>query len=649
MSEDEMIELKEKFSDEMEELLQNKTPFQEFKTIFLAKKSTLYKSINKQTFLQKITGMASKKDISLDEEHLYMYILRDALEHSTNIELIEFLIDQGADVNDTYKNPLVLTIKLYTDDENTSTQVDFYIKAIALLLSRGADPHLDKKTLLSELCDKSNERENKVADDLKVMRLFVDYKYDLNKVNYSGETFLHECDFEEDRHLIKFALENGADANIKDDDENTALNENFTRLTTDLLQIFLDNNWDVNTQNKSKQTLFHQLLARRKKDMEVFKLLIKSGANLSLLDNKNKMVLDHVYALNNNYCDFEALEEILKEKGAVSTYKKDNYLLDKLCVDVIEGDRVRNMEDTYIRAKKLLEEGADVNIQNPTDSERTPLHAAIEWDSWGYNSINFVKLFLEYGAKTDIVDSYYGLCVLHDAVRFERIEIIEYLLKNGADVNVKSHRGMTPLAGVQDVEILKLLLDYGAEVNPYFAQMTVTIHRAEVALLERIVKQGVDMKEIYGYDKFLHHILMPTWNDYEGETFCNDSEHTNRLSFAKDIVEKVQVLLDYGLDMDFEDEEGKSIAHYAAQGGHLGVLQLLKANNCNFFTKTSRDETTLFLAAQFGCYEAVKFLLEEGINPNEENDCDETALDDGGSEAREGFDEIEKLLQTYVV
>ena len=38
MTEEEMIDLKEKFSDEIEELLQNKTPFQEFKTIFIAKK-----------------------------------------------------------------------------------------------------------------------------------------------------------------------------------------------------------------------------------------------------------------------------------------------------------------------------------------------------------------------------------------------------------------------------------------------------------------------------------------------------------------------------------------------------------------------------------------------------------------------------------
>jgi len=41
--------------------------------------------------------------------------------------------------------------------------------------------------------------------------------------------------------------------------------------------------------------------------------------------------------------------------------------------------------------------------------------------------------------------SSYGRTALHEAALHGRVEVVELLLENGADVNAKNHRGETPL------------------------------------------------------------------------------------------------------------------------------------------------------------------------------------------------------------
>ena len=112
------------------------------------------------------------------------------------------------------------------------------------------------------------------------------------------------------------------------------------------------------------------------------------------------------------------------------------------------------------RVEKLIELGANVNLQN--DSDTTPLYIAIYC-----KNEQIVRLLFAAGANINSQNQS-GSTLLHNAIYNEKEQIVRLLLANGADVNSKNQSGNTPLhvaAYKSNYEIIQLLLTYGADVN----------------------------------------------------------------------------------------------------------------------------------------------------------------------------------------
>ena len=102
--------------------------------------------------------------------------------------------------------------------------------------------------------------------------------------------------------------------------------------------------------------------------------------------------------------------------------------------------------------------------ETPTEADRALLEAAFDED------IKAVKQHLADGADVNAKDKFYGGTSLHHAAKAGQKEIIELLIANGADVNVKieDDLGATPLHFVAIAghnEIAELLIVNGADVN----------------------------------------------------------------------------------------------------------------------------------------------------------------------------------------
>lgn len=86
----------------------------------------------------------------------------------------------------------------------------------------------------------------------------------------------------------------------------------------------------------------------------------------------------------------------------------------------------------------------------------------------------------------------------------------------------------------------------------------------------------------------------------------------------------VKTLIGRGADVN---RPGWTPLHYAATGGHSGIIRLLLEEHAYIDAESPNGTTPLMMAAHYGTPEATKLLLEEGADPLLKNEKGLTALD----------------------
>jgi ankyrin repeat protein len=128
-------------------------------------------------------------------------------------------------------------------------------------------------------------------------------------------------------------------------------------------------------------------------------------------------------------------------------------------IDIFEAAMIGD-EQTLL--KKLQSPPDMVNARSPEGF--TPLGLAAY-----FGQLGIVRLLLQHDADPDIAsDNAFRVTPLHSACAVSNHEIVELLLRAGADVNAKQMSGVTPLHSAAhngQTQLAKLLIDKGADVN----------------------------------------------------------------------------------------------------------------------------------------------------------------------------------------
>jgi ankyrin repeat protein len=234
----------------------------------------------------------------------------------------------------------------------------------------------------------------------------------------------------------------------------------------------------------------------------IVQLLLGHGANSETADKKGRTALMTAAWLNH----WHILNLIIAKGGNVNAKdKKSRNILHNLAADKIcsWGDEVVQLllrQDIYIDGK----EGQD-------NLKRSPLHWAC-----ATGKIRLAEQLLTRPkgprASVDAVE-YREKTSLHIAATHDRNDIVELLLKFGADVHAKSDGGWTPLHNACEkgsMVVVRILLEAGAEPNGKLLNGMTPLHLAAQGGHLDVVKCLLKQKDIkratrdsFGFTPFL--------------------------------------------------------------------------------------------------------------------------------------------------
>ena len=188
----------------------------------------------------------------------------------------------------------------------------------------------------------------------------------------------------------------------------------------------------------------------------------------------------------------------------VSAFYKYNLFSIKTKHELAKRELKKAIEEGDVeKVKKVIDSGVDVNSSFKLLG--TPLNYAII-----LKKPKIVEALLERGADPNLKDDRKKLpillCTSHTEYDYKKskeiVQILDALLKNKADVNVRDiYGGITPLMNsvyIGNSEITKKLIDSGADVNigtvnNVWSPLTKAIHNENVDIVKMLIDNGADV------------------------------------------------------------------------------------------------------------------------------------------------------------
>ncbi|XP_037744370.1 protein phosphatase 1 regulatory subunit 12C isoform X2 [Chelonia mydas] len=207
-----------------------------------------------------------------------------------------------------------------------------------------------------------------------------------------------------------------------------------------------------------------------------------------------------------------------------------------------------------------------------------------------------------------------GISALHQACIDENLEVVQFLVENGANVNQADNEGWTPLhvaASCGYKEIAQYLLAHGAQVAAVNSDGEIPLDIAEddgmeALLREEIAKRGVDVAAAKREEEEL---MLQDTRQWLNAGRIDDTRHPKtgasalHVAAAKGYIEVMRLLLQAGYDPNVRDKDGWTPLHAAAHWGVEEACRLLVEHLCDMDTLNNvgqrpcdlADEDTLSL------------------------------------------------------
>ncbi|KAJ8316594.1 hypothetical protein KUTeg_005856 [Tegillarca granosa] len=393
-------------------------------------------------------------------------------------------------------------------------------------------------------------------------------KHDHSKI-HKASMFGH-CD------EVKELLQNGADANERNNIGESPLHISAKHGHPDVVKELLQNGADTNEWNHKGETPLY--ISAKHVHLDVVKELLKNGADTNKCNDMGATPL-YISAMHGH---LDVVKELL-QNGA-DTNKCNDTGATPLYISAMHGH--------LDVVKELFKNGADTNKCNDTGA--TPLYISAM-----HGHLDVVKELFKNGADTNKCNDT-GATPLYISVMHGHLDVVKELLKNGADTNKWEYTGETPLyisAKHGHLDVVKELLQNGADTNKCndtgATPLYISAMHGHLDVVKELFKNGADTNK------------------------CNDTGATPLyISAMHGHLDIVKELLQNGADTNKCNDTGATPLYISAMHGHLDVVKELFENGADTNKCYISGDTPLNVAFKHDHHDVVEVLLENKTDRN---------------------------------
>ena len=184
----------------------------------------------------------------------------------------------------------------------------------------------------------------------------------------------------------------------------------------------------------------------------------------------------------------------------------------------------------------------------------------------------------------------------------------------------------TPLAyalSFGDFDIIKLIIDNGADINNGAMKLAVLFNK--IVVIEYLIKQGAKIRKYDHKNATMSVAKILIKNTSEDE--LNNDYILNLYIERKASIEVLSLLIEKGVDVNKQDVEFSAPIFHAINVGNLDVIKLLLDNGTDINLVNKKGETPLIYAIKTRKNDAiVLYLIENGADVNKEDKFRHTPL-----------------------
>lgn len=312
---------------------------------------------------------------------------------------------------------------------------------------------------------------------------------------------------------------------------------------------FIEFLWDLETSGEGKINLFLEAVIH-KAPVENIKLLIDKGFDVNQKNIRGEFPLE--VAVRAKEPDLETIKLLINSGALVESASRHD---GNTPLHIAVRATPPNLELIQLLAnKKTL---STVNING-----NTPLHLAIRASR---PNLKVIQLLID--PKSLATINHNGNSPLHTAIIASHDDVIEFLIKNGADLTIVDNDGESPLHvilrdSLPNRKILQLLIDSGADLKATDKEGNTPLHTAiQVAhpdhkLIQFLIECGADLTAINNAGNTPLHTAIQVLRPDHG---------------------LIQLLIESGADLTAIDKEGNTPLHIAIQTSppNHGLIQFL--------------------------------------------------------------------------